>query len=427
MSFAKGKNVKLLITPMLICKIAILSCFIPNRGSILGVNSGTLLVLCCGGQFLLTRRKINIPRFYIVYLISIIACIVAHFGSRTPYIHLIQICQVIGIVYVVLAAIRGSISKFEEILEFIIKIFALYAIFGIIESFFKVNIFDTLTGTQVVYEYANALRYGLARSRGAAGTSINNGMLLCLAEGLIAYKLFKSYNKKNFHLFAYIVVFINCFLTLSRGVWLDLAISQMLIYLSLKGPKKLILFFKIVFAIAILLIIGQIAFPSVIGSLIEIIDSMINSIITSLSGGSSHDEMGGIGNRFELWGWVWISVKNSLMWGEGFSSHFSYLAPSGAVKESIEVMWLYLLYRTGLVGMIGFIWLQIGCLVYSIKMHIKENVFKNKHRFGFNYIFIAISISYYITMFSCAGSEDLIFYYFIIALLFSYNSLKIKD
>ncbi len=420
MPFVKDNKFKLMLTPMLICKVAILSCFIPTRGSILGINSGTLLVLCCIVQFFLTRKKLSAPWFYILYLISVVVCIFVHFESRTPYIHFINICQIIGSVYVVLVAIKGEYSRFTEIIDFVIKAFLLYAIFGIIESFIKINIFDSMTGTQVVYEYANALRFGLARSRGAAGTSINNGMLLCLAEGIIAYQLLRTSNKKRLYTVAYIVVFINCFLTLSRGVWLDLIISQFLIFLLLKGGKKLILIFKIAVAVVVLFVIGMVLFPSVVGGLVDIMDSMLNSIIVSLSGGSTNDEMGGIGNRFELWGWVWISVKDSLVWGKGFDSSFAYLTPEGAVKQSIEVMWLYLLYRTGIVGVIGFIWLQINCIIYSIRMHLKER----KIGIGFNYIFLASSISYYITMFSCAGSEDLVFYYFLIALLFAYNSLN---
>ena len=427
MAFAKENRFKLMVTPMLICKIAILSSFIPYRGAILGINSGTLLVLCCVAQFLLTRRKFSIPWFYLLYVVSVVACIFVHFGSRTPYIHFINICQVLGVVYVVLVAIRGEHDKFDEIIEFLIKVFVVYGILGIIESFAKINIFDTLTGTQVVYEYANALRFGLARSRGAAGTSINNGMLLCLAEGIIAYQLLRSNNKKRLHTIAYIVVFINCFLTLSRGVWLDLIISQLLIFLSLKGGKKIVLVFKITIAGVILFIVGMILFPSVVNGLMDILNSMINSLIVSLSGGSASDEMGGIGNRFELWGWVWISVRDSLIWGKGFDSTFAYLTPDGAIKQSIEVMWLYLLYRTGFVGMVGFIWLQISCMVYSSKMHFKEKTATISNRSGFNYIFLVVSIAYYITMFSCAGSEDLIFYYFFIALLFAYNSLNTEE
>lgn len=424
MLFAEENKFKLMLTPMLVCKIAILSCFIPNRGPILGINSATLLVLCCIAQFLLTRRKLSAPWFYILYVISVVACIFVHFGSRTAYIHFINICQVIGTVYVVLVAIRGDRNKFEEIIEFLIKVFMIYAVFGIIESFTKINIFDTLTGTQVVYEYANAFRFGLARSRGATGVSINNGMLLCLAEGIIAYQLLKSNNKKKLYTIAYIVVFINCFLTLSRGIWLDLIISQFLIFLSLRGGRKLLLIFKIAITAIILLVIGMILFPIVIRELLDILNIMINSIIVSLSGGSASDEMGGIGNRFELWGWVWISVKDSLIWGKGFDSPFVYLTSDGAIKKSIEVMWLYLLYRTGIVGMLGFIWLQISCMAYSIRMHFKENAGKVSNRSGFNYIFLVVSIAYYITMFSCAGSEELIFYYFFIALLFAYNSLN---
>ncbi len=423
---ANSGRIKLQITPMLICKIALLACFIPNRGSIFGINSGTLLVACCFTQLLLTRRKIHTPFFYILYLLFSIACIVYHFGTRTPYIHLVQVCQIIGLVYVVLVAVRGERRNFDELIAFVVALSAIYGVFGIIESFLKVNIFDILTGTEVVYEYANALRFGLARSRGATGTSINNGMLLCLMEGVVAYRLLSSNSRKRWYTIAYVIVFINCFCTLSRGVWLDLAISQALIFLALRGDKKLLLVLRVVAVGAVIYVLGIVVFPETVNGFVGIFDSMIESLITSLSGGNRSDEMGGIGNRLELWGWVWIATQGSLTWGKGFNSAFAYLTPAGAIKESIEVMWLYMLYRTGFVGMIGFILFQLGSLKYSIQNHLTELKSKSiaKGKVGFNYIFIAVSISYYITMFSCAGSEDLVFYYFVVGLLFAYNESR---
>ena len=418
-----SSRLKLQVTPMLICKVALLACFIPTRGSVFGINSGTLLVACCFAQFLLTRRKVRIPVFYIVYTLFMAVCIVYHFATRTPYIHLIQICQIVGLVYIVLAAVRGNRKKFDELIDYVVIIASIYGLFGIIESFLKLNIFDILTGTEVVYEYANALRFGLARSRGATGTSINNGMLLCLMEGIVAYRLINCNSKKKLYTAAYIIVFINCFCTLSRGVWLDFAISQALIFCMLRGDKKLMLVLKVIAVSAVVFVLGMFLFPEAINGIVGIFNSMMESTIVSLSGESQGDQMGGIGDRLELWGWVWIATQGSLTWGKGFNSAFAYLTSAGAIKESIEVMWLYMLYRTGFVGMVGFILLQLGSLKYSIHSHLTELKSKimPRGKVGFNYIFFSVSIAYYIAMFSCAGSEDLVFYYFFIGLLFSYN------
>ena len=198
-----GHN-KTISTGVLVLMTALLSFFIPTRGTVAGLSSANLLLLCCiGGTIIYHKKPKGIPAFYWIYLLIMMVCMLYHFSDRYPIIHLIEITQIIGLVYLAVTVIRNE-KDFDSILDYIIVLFGIYAAFGILESLLQFNIFDTISGTQVVYEYANGLRFGLARSRGACGTSINNGMMLVMALCLTAYKIINAKKKTKKYSFIYI-------------------------------------------------------------------------------------------------------------------------------------------------------------------------------------------------------------------------------
>ena len=103
------------------------------------------------------------------------------------------------------------------------------------------------TKTQVVHEHANSLRFGLARNRGLADVSINNGMLLCLVLCIAAYVLIYATKKeRKWYQISYILIFLDAFLTLSRAIWLELLITQILIFIVLAPKSKLKIIGKII-------------------------------------------------------------------------------------------------------------------------------------------------------------------------------------
>lgn len=405
--------------------VAIVSFFIPTRGKILGISSANLLVLCCGCSVFFNKlKKTQIPVFYLIYTIVTIICMLYHFTDRSLYLHIIEIVQIVGVAYLVVVSINTR-QDFEKILKYITVIFAIYGLLGIIESLFHFNIFDALTNTQVVYEHANGIRFGLARSRGACGTSIHNGMLLVLVLSLVTYCLINAKKReKKLYFTAYILIVINCFCTLSRGVWLEVVISQILIFLALRTTKQVKIVFKIVVGIGILLCLLYIIAPSFIKNVGDIISEMFGSVINTLTG-TGTSEVGDEGDRLLLWGWVWSTVQSHATWGLGYAAKFAYLTPAGYIKESIEVMWLYKLYQIGFVGLVGYIFLQVSSLIYFVKYNFKKYI--NKDKINFNYVLLMTSIAYFITQFSCAGSEDLRFFYFVLALAFAYNKIIKKE
>ncbi|WP_163200991.1 O-antigen ligase family protein [Bifidobacterium avesanii] len=339
-----------------------------------------------------------------------------HFSDRNMYTHFIEIIQIIGLTYMTVVVVRQE-RDLNQILDFLTITFSIYSIFGIIESVFKWNIFDTLSNTKVVYENANEIRFGLARARGACDISITNGMLLSMIVCLIAYRGINT--KKRRYLIPFFIVLINCFLTLSRSIWIEVSLSLLLIFLSLSTYKQILNIIRIIFSAVILLFFANFAMPQVIQNLGKVFYSMFDSIISVISGTNSSD-MQGAGDRFRLWNWVWISVKDSATWGKGYTANFSYPAPEGYIKKSIEVMWLYELFHIGLVGLASYIFLQISSLLYLLKNFFLK---KRNEIFSFNLLLLIISIAYIIAQFSCFASEDLRFYYFLLGLGFAYNNL----
>lgn len=414
---------------VLFCELLLFYVLIPLRGRIFGISfaANLVLIMCFVGQFLVSQRVVyDIPKFCVVYILISIFGILIHYSDRSLVDNVIVIIRFIAPFYIILIGIT-SMDGFMTMLQYIVKIFTIYGIFGIIEALTHFNIFDALTGTKVVYEAANELRFGLARNRGAANISINNGMLLCLVLCIAAYVLiYASKRNRKWYQLCYLIIFVDTFLTLSRAVWMELVITQILIFVVLAPKSKL----KVIGKILLICICGGLLLliikPDLLEKITYIFKEMFSSTYDAFSGSdtSESSEMSyGVGHRFILWKWVWEKVQGYLIFGTGDKIPFIYVASSGYIKESIEVMWLYMLYRMGLVGLFGYIVFQIGSIVHMIKGHkLEKKVFEDK-KVTFNYVMLVATALYFFTQFSCSGFEDLKFYYIMLALVFAYNKI----
>lgn len=414
---------------VLICELLLFYVLIPSRGRFFGISFAANLVvlLCFLGQFFVSQKVVyGIPKFCVVYILISIFGILVHYSDRSLLDNIIVIIRLIAPFYIILIGIT-NLDRFMTMLQYIVKVFTIYGIFGIIEALIHFNIFDALTGTKVIYEAANEIRFGLARNRGAADISINNGMLLCLVLCIAAYVLiYASKKDRKWYQLCYLIIFIDTFLTLSRAVWMELVITQILIFVVLAPKSKL----RVIGKILLICICGGLLLltikPDLLEKIIYIFKEMFSSIYDAFSGSdtSESSQMSyGVGHRFILWKWVWEKVQGYLIFGAGDKIPFIYVAPSGFIKQSIEVMWLYTLYRMGLVGLFGYIVFQIGSIVYMIKGHkLEKKVFEDK-KVTFNYVILVATALYFFTQFSCSGFEDLKFYYIILALVFAYNKI----
>lgn len=414
---------------VLFCELLLFYVLIPTRGRVLGIPALANIVLlgCFVGQILISKKIVrNIPRFFVAYIWISIFGILVHFTDRSLIDNAISIIKIIAPFYIILVGIT-TMDRFMVMLRFIVKAFTVYGVFGIIETITKFNIFDALTGTKVVYEHANALRFGLARNRGALDVSINNGMLLCLVLCVAAYVLiYASKKERKWYQLCYIIIFVDTFLTLSRAIWMELIITQILIFVVLTPRSKR----KIIGRILLICVCGGLILmlikPDVLEKVVYIFKEMFSSTYDAFSGTDTAEsgEMSyGVGHRFLLWKWVWEKTQGYLLLGTGYAIPFVYVATPTYIKKSIEVMWLYMFYHVGFVGLFGYIVFQIGSITHMIKGHKAEKKVDEDKKITFNYVMLVATVLYFVTQFSCSAFEDLKFYYIMLALVFAYNKI----
>ena len=119
---------------LLFCELLMLYVLIPTRGRIFGISFGANLVLlvCFIGQFLVSKKLTrDIPRYCMLYIMISIFCTLVHFSDRSVVNNVIAIIKLIAPFYIVVMGIK-KIEQFEELLKFIVKIFTVYSVFGIV-------------------------------------------------------------------------------------------------------------------------------------------------------------------------------------------------------------------------------------------------------------------------------------------------------
>lgn len=319
-------------------------------------------------------------------------------------------------------------DDFDCIISLMLILFTVYAIFGIIESFTRFNLVDILFNRSVVSGGANEYRGGLYRGHGSLMVSINNAIFVNMAWAIANYKLCNTKKNRIFWTFVWFLIGLDVILILSRTVIAVGVLMQMMLFRK-QGVTWISK--RIMVIVPILIVISWFNVDTV-SSIKGTVDSLFYPIINELLGtsfsASTEHVFQGSGQRFQLWNWIFESVKKNLIFGKGFTDPFSYVFESSilsgqyagtkymAVKTSIEVHWLYVLYQKGIFGLSGFIAFQIGCL--------KKTMMKGVHTFeetlSFQYVMKIITISYFIILFTCSGSEDLYFFYMLMGLYGAY-------
>lgn len=404
------------------CYLLVLSLFFPTRGAIAGL-SFYLVQFFSLFIFVLTIKRFQIPKIplFVIVLLTSIIIMDLHLFSPSNWWYYVSNLSPLILAFLYIPSRIKTLNSFDRFIKFIIIIFSAYSIFCIIESTTSFNIFDTLTNTKIeVYAFTNEIRFGYIRNRGAVDISINNGMLLCLVLSLIAFYINHTHKKAYF--LSYVLVFLAAFFSLSRTVWVQLAISQLIIFFGIKAKLKIRIILFVIFVLFVLLIMGVLFSSGFIINLKDLMDEMTQSIVDVFTG-DNQSSMIGIGHRFSLWGWVTYAVGDKWLLGLGVGQPVKIITQAGYLKESIEVMILYVFYQGGLIGVIGFVFFQIGCLTMLYKSSIKM-----RHT-NCNYFFyvLAASIGYFVAIFACSAFEDLRFYYILIALAISLKNSVFKN
>ncbi len=333
------------------------------------------------------------------------------------------------LVYYVLSNFVDSRENFLIIIKVLLIGYFILSIFGIIEEVTRFNIFSLFISEDLNY---NPLRFGILRILSFSSQTIVYGTYLMFGLGLTAYyrQFLKQRNEKLLCNITYILIWINLLLTLSRSIIICAIISQLLILFFSGFSQFLKKIFKMILIGSILLAVLSAFIPQVASLLknifymiLAVFDSNYSGLIASRFG---TDNLNAVGNRVDLYGWVWEKIKYNKLLGCGMNGKFewTYSVSNGIwtwlqKKSSIEVQYLDILFHYGLVGLITEAFVYIFILIKSLLRIRSKQLYEEK--IGFNAICFSLFACYFICFFSVNQSSDAFIFYIIVILFLIYN------
>ena len=319
-------------------------------------------------------------------------------------------------------------ERFLKIIDLLISTFTIVSVLGVLESFSGINVFSLLNNSGVILNYNN-LRLGMTRIISFTGQTINY-CFCCTIMGILTIYRISVENrtvKRRKLKISYFLLFVNVFLTLSRSIILCFIISQFILLWKMgfvKMLKRILLL--MVFAVIVGFIWSVVTdsddnlIMQIVYMLLAVFDS---SYASKLSTNWGSEDKAGIGDRFSLYAWVWVSVRDHLITGMGEHAEFAYTYRNTdgiyswmQTKSSIEVNYLSLLYHYGIISMISEIVLYMTAMINGF-----INSFKVKapweNSLNYNFVFSLIILVNMVAWFAVGqGAEEALMY--IVAFLF---------
>lgn len=309
--------------------------------------------------------------------------------------------------------------KYWRMIDVILSIGGVLAILGLIETISGVNIFQSIAGIGQS-SAINNYRFGLRRSQGFCNNFINYGAFLGMLSCLAIYRIAnQKRSKKHTDIIIYVLLLLNMLSTLSRGVILFFGIAHLILWWKAGVLKRIDRVFKIIGTIVIVGVILQLFGVPVIegiNNIFYMIAVIFDSSYEASLSSSFGSNVGGIGNRLDLFGWIYDAVKNDLFLGVGYSTRFSKHLNGGYYKTSIENTYLAQLYYTGILGLSGLLVFLIGNIKKAIDMKQRMT---NESKLSYESMFIVLTVGYMLTMFTFNVQSDLRLYYVLVGLLYS--------
>ena len=159
------------------------------------------------------------------------------------------------------------------------------------------------------------------------------------------------------------------------------------------------------------------------GLKIPLIDDLFQTITQIFSGNTeSTSKTVGVGNRFDLWSWVYLSMGNHWTWGNGMTAKFAYEVYTWQTKTSIENQYLFVLWHNGIVGLVMLILSYVSTLIFTWKRR-KKNIDKRNEKISFNTVMFVTMLVYYIVEFGVQETDITRMYAVSIALIIAYNRI----
>ena len=405
---------------------------IPLYFNIFGFNVSNLVcLLLVFGAILrekgVIRLKINIYAvFSFISLWITCRCFESLLSGEATEIFYILL-RTVGI-YIALDMLINTRKQFLDIIKAVIYSSGIVSVVGIVEEITHFNLFSLLTSEPLNY---NPSRFGILRILTFSSHTIVYGVYLMFCLALCLYFMqFVSAKQKRKYQVIYGLLWINLILTLSRSIIILTIISQLMI-LYFCGVRKL---FSIMFRLIIVGSVGIIVLSLISSEFLRIISYiwyMILAVfddryVSMISGAFGNDNLNAVGNRVDLYKWVAESMNNHWLLGNGMNASFNYgyLTTNGLYtwtqyKTSIEVHWLDILFRYGLVGLCTEALAFITIVIYPLLKKLKKREWEKT--VGFNAVCFSAFVCYIIELFAVNQSSDRNIFYLFVILLFIYN------
>ena len=315
----------------------------------------------------------------------------------------------------------SSEEDFYQIIELILIASVFLSFMGIFESLSR----NYLLQGALFVDWSDRFRYGLLRCAGPFGHPINFGQYQAIAAVLAFYRINSGLERKKIKLYkcAYILAVISLICSVSRLPICFFAAAQLVLILWM-GTRKSIQYFCIGGLVAV---VGIIILDITGFDVFSLISDLIVSVMKMIGLGSKevHSNAIGCGDRFDLYKWVIGAVGENYLLGNGIDAQFAYQIASWFTKTSIEVHYLYIYFKCGLVGLAGLLLSYIGNIFYFGKR--RKYKLSDEKNITFGKLLILMLILYYVCLFGVQETDLTRFYCELIVLGIGYHRVIKKN
>ncbi|MBO4476701.1 MAG: hypothetical protein J5757_00075 [Lachnospiraceae bacterium] len=429
-------NKHLYIGPMNILKVFVLLYPIcPSYFFLLGVQIRELILFVTAVPLVLLTKSVMVikkdgafPLFLEIYIWSAIFALLQIYHSEW-----LIVCTQVMLWCVVLFFGSKAIDtkeRFISIIDWVIIGSIIVGIFGVVEEFTHFNFFSLLNTAGSKLNY-NPTRLGILRIISFTSHAISYGCYCMIMLALIIYRL--TIEKKRFLFFAGALMLINEGFAMSRGPMIGLAIMFVLI-LWFSGHQLFVRkVFRWIFALVIILLISSL-FVEKARTVVKISGYVVLAMFdddyaSALADLGFKDNAGGIGNRIDLYKWVYEESAGSRWVGKGAYKTFEhkFINSGGYVqtKSSIEVEWLRTFYRYGAIGLMAEIYLFLALVFHSMNKRLKTPDEWEGH-LSFARVAAAMLVAYVVVLFSVMQNQEGQVFAVVVMLLMAYSRNKAK-
>ncbi len=332
----------------------------------------------------------------------------------------------------------NSKEKFLRCIDVLIWAFAIVGVLGVLESVTGINVFAIFNNSGIALNY-NGARLGVIRIISFTGQTINYCLCCAMMATLTIYRMstIKSLKHRRRLLLVYGLLVLNIVLTLSRSIILCFIISQLILFARF-GIRKLLRNVTVIIAITLIIssvwsLVGDESSNMIAQFIYMLLAVFDDRFAEKLASNWGAEDTSGVGDRFILYKWVWNTVKDNLVMGFGSRASFQYTYQMSdgvwiwnRVKNGIEVNYLNMLFRYGVIGLITECAMY---LYYAVKSCL--NAFKKynnwERKINYNYAMFVILIMNFMAWFAVSQSAEEPILYFAIFLMMAYNGNRICD